>query len=120
MAINRVGYEQFVIKSNQGENTIKTFGPCFGSTYLAAPNGVRTEVFISNIFTNFNNLMFHYKYFLQSLSNCQDGILFVEFDLNLCDQMKKLRWFQINQHLSNYSERIANAAESNFIPEIIS
>lgn len=47
VAINRVGTEEFQVNNATDNNTIKkTFGPCFGSTFISAPDGSRTKVFI--------------------------------------------------------------------------
>lgn len=43
VAINRVGTEEFHIENQMAT---KKFGPCFGSTYISAPDGTRTKVCI--------------------------------------------------------------------------
>lgn len=40
VAINRVGTETYQLRSGG----TKTLGPCFGSTYIAAPDGSRSKV----------------------------------------------------------------------------
>lgn len=40
VAINRVGCEKFQLDSGSE----KVFGPCFGSSYIATPDGSRTKV----------------------------------------------------------------------------
>lgn len=53
VAINRVGTEHFEneFTSADGKPAHKDFGPFYGSSYVAAPNGARTPVctLISNI-----------------------------------------------------------------------
>lgn len=46
VAINRVGTEHFPneFTSADGKSAHKDFGPFYGSSYVAAPNGARTPV----------------------------------------------------------------------------
>lgn len=43
VALNRIGIEKF---NKSGESEEKVVGPFFGSTYITAPDGCRTKVFV--------------------------------------------------------------------------
>lgn len=64
VAINRVGTESFPNKftSGDGKESHNEFGMFYGSSYITAPDGTRTE----------------------GLSRTEDGLLVTEVDLNLC------------------------------------
>lgn len=55
VAINRVGTEHFEneFTSADGKPAHKDFGPFYGSSYVAAPNGARTPV--CNLISGTNN-----------------------------------------------------------------
>ncbi|XP_037941757.1 beta-ureidopropionase [Teleopsis dalmanni] len=99
VAINRVGNEEFPNEytSGDGQKAHKVFGPFYGSTYVAAPNGARTP----------------------GLSRDKDGILITELDLNLCRQVKDFWSFRMTQRLPLYVESLQKATELNFQPQII-
>lgn len=102
--INRVGTEQFPNEytSGDGNKAHKEFGPFYGSSYVAAPDGSRTPVR--------NNPIRGYKdgndniVYLQSLSRDKDGLLVVELDLNLCRQVKDFWGFRMTQRVPLYAE----------------
>ncbi|EDW82829.1 uncharacterized protein Dwil_GK10205 [Drosophila willistoni] len=97
--INRVGIEQFPNEytSGDGQKAHKDFGPFYGSTYVAAPDGSRTP----------------------SLSRSRDGLLITEMDLNLCRQVKDFWGFRMTQRLPLYAESFQKASEPDFKPQII-
>ncbi|KAH8370675.1 hypothetical protein KR093_004627 [Drosophila rubida] len=97
--INRVGTEEFPNEytSGDGQPAHKQFGPFYGSTYVAAPDGSRTP----------------------SLSRCQDGLLVTELDLNLCRQVKDFWGFRQTQRLPLYAESLQKASELDFKPQIV-
>lgn len=97
--INRVGTEEFPNEytSGDGRPAHKEFGPFYGSTYVAAPDGSRTP----------------------SLSRCNDGLLVTELDLNLCRQVKDFWGFRQTQRLPLYAESFQKASELDFKPQII-
>lgn len=69
-AINRVGTETFpnAFTSGDGGAAHADFGHFYGSSYVAAPDGRRTE----------------------GLSRCRDGLLVVDCDLNLVQQVRSV------------------------------
>ncbi|KAI5651532.1 carbon-nitrogen hydrolase domain-containing protein [Phthorimaea operculella] len=75
--INRVGTEQF--NENQVSRTY------YGSSYVTAPNGVRTP----------------------GLSRVRDGILIAEIDLNLCRQVKDHWGFHMTGRLDAYAKELS-------------
>ncbi|XP_055316237.1 beta-ureidopropionase-like isoform X2 [Sitodiplosis mosellana] len=93
VAINRVGTEKFTLESGAK----KVFGPCFGSTYITAPDGGRTK----------------------SLSRHRDGMLYAELDLDLCKQMREKCGFHESHRLSYYKNKWIQAADTSYIPQII-
>ncbi|XP_033238522.1 beta-ureidopropionase isoform X2 [Drosophila pseudoobscura] len=97
--INRVGTEKFPNEYTSGDGTTahKEFGPFYGSSYVAAPDGSRTP----------------------SLSRDKDGLLVTELDLNLCRQIKDFWGFRMTQRLSLYAESFQRASKSDFKPQII-
>ncbi|ALC41465.1 pyd3 [Drosophila busckii] len=97
--INRVGTEQFPNEytSGDGRPAHKDFGPFYGSTYVAAPDGSRTP----------------------SLSRCNDGLLVTELDLNLCRQVKDFWGFRQTQRLPLYAESLQKATQPDFKPQVI-
>lgn len=99
VAINRVGTEEFpnAFTSGDGQPAHKDFGPFYGSTYVAAPNGARTP----------------------GLSRDRDGLLIVEMDLNLCRQIKDIWGFRLTQRLPLYAESLNEAIKHDFKPQII-
>ncbi|XP_055838698.1 beta-ureidopropionase [Episyrphus balteatus] len=99
VAINRVGTEEFPneFTSGDGKNAHKEFGPFYGSSYVAAPDGSRTP----------------------GLSRSSDGLLIAEVDLNLCRQVKDFWGFRMTQRLPMYAESFAKASELDFKPQII-
>ncbi|XP_050324662.1 beta-ureidopropionase [Bactrocera neohumeralis] len=99
VAINRVGSEEFPNEytSGDGKKAHKVFGPFYGSSYVAAPNGARTP----------------------GLSRHRDGLLVTELDLNLCRQVKDFWNFPMTQRLPLYAESFKRASELDFKPQVI-
>nr|XP_014099409.1 beta-ureidopropionase [Bactrocera oleae] len=99
VAINRVGSEEFPNEytSGDGQKAHKVFGPFYGSSYVAAPNGARTP----------------------GLSRHRDGLLVTELDLNLCRQVKDFWNFPMTQRLPLYAESLKRASELDFKPQVI-
>lgn len=99
VAINRVGNERFPnnFTSGDGKDAHDTFGPFYGSTYIASPDGSRTP----------------------GLSRISNGLLIAEVDLNLCRQVKDFWGFRMTQRLPLYAESFAQASALNFKPQII-
>lgn len=99
MQINRVGTESFPneFSSGDGKPAHKEFGPFYGSTYIAAPDGSRTP----------------------GLSRSSDGLLISQVDLNLCRQIKDKWGFRMTQRLPLYAEKFTEASALNFKPQII-
>lgn len=99
VAINRVGTEKFPneFTSGDGKDAHKEFGPFYGSSYVAAPDGSRTP----------------------GLSRSSDGLLIAEVDLNLCRQVKDFWGFRMTQRLPLYAESFAKASELDFKPQLV-
>ncbi|KAL5287352.1 UPB1 family protein [Megaselia abdita] len=98
VAVNRVGTEVYDHEFKSTDGTIHhNFGPLFGSSYVAAPNGHRTP----------------------GLSRNTDGLLITEVDLNLCRQVKDFWGFRMTQRLDVYAESIARASKADFKLQII-
>lgn len=83
--------------SGDGKPAHKDFGPFYGSSYVAAPDGTRTP----------------------GLSRSTDGLLVSELDLNLCRQIKDKWGFRMTQRLPMYGEKFTEASQLNFKPQII-
>lgn len=98
-AINRIGTETFPHEFTSGDKkpAHKSFGQFYGSSYITAPNGIRTP----------------------GLSRTQDGLLIAEMDLNLCRQTKDHWGFQMTQRLEMYAEAFSRAAKLDYKPQII-
>lgn len=99
VAINRVGTEIFPNEFSSADKkpAHKDFGPFYGSSYVAAPDGSRTP----------------------GLSRDNDGLLIVEADLNLCRQIKDKWGFRMTQRLPLYAEKFTEASKLDFKPQII-
>ncbi|CAO1330625.1 unnamed protein product [Diamesa serratosioi] len=99
VAINRVGTEIFPNEFSSADKkpAHKDFGPFYGSSYVAAPDGSRTP----------------------GLSRDLDGLLIVEADLNLCRQIKDKWGFRMTQRLPMYAEKFTEASKLDFKPQII-
>jgi beta-ureidopropionase len=99
VAINRVGTEIFpnAFTSGNGEPAHQDFGPFYGSSYIAAPDGSRTP----------------------GLSRVRDGLLIAEMDLNLCRQVKDHWGFRMTQRLPLYAESLAKAVQNDYEPQVI-
>ncbi|EFA05647.1 beta-ureidopropionase [Tribolium castaneum] len=98
-AINRVGTEIFETEftSGDGKPAHKEFGHFYGSSYIAAPDGSRS----------------------QGLSRDKTGLLIAELDLNLCRQVRDHWSFQMTQRLDMYAELLAKVVQPDFKPQII-
>lgn len=121
VAINRVGTEEFPNEytSGDGRPAHKEFGPFYGSSYVAAPDGSRTPVSVMIPELNLSKFLIVIDT-LQSLSRSQDGLLVTELDLNLCRQVKDFWGFRQTQRLPLYAESLQKASELDFKPQIIS
>lgn len=99
VAINRVGTEIFPNEFSSADKkpAHKDFGPFYGSSYVAAPDGSRTP----------------------GLSRDHDGLLIVEADLNLCRQIKDKWGFRMTQRLPMYAEKFTEASKLDFKPQVI-
>lgn len=99
VAINRVGTEIFPNEFSSADKkpAHKDFGPFYGSSYVAAPDGSRTP----------------------GLSRDNDGLLIVEADLNLCRQIKDKWGFRMTQRLPLYAEKFTEASKLDFKPQVI-
>lgn len=99
VAINRVGTEMYdhEFTSANGKPAHNDFGPFYGSSYVAAPNGHRTH----------------------GLSRNSDGLLITEVDLNLCRQVKDFWGFRMTQRLDVYAESFGKATKLGFKPQVI-
>jgi beta-ureidopropionase len=99
VAINRVGTEIFPneFTSADGKPAHKDFGHFYGSSYVAAPDGRRT----------------------QGLSRTRDGLLVCEVDLNLNRQTKDKWGFRMTQRLDMYAQELTEASKLDFKPNII-
>ncbi|EGR32979.1 hypothetical protein IMG5_064870 [Ichthyophthirius multifiliis] len=99
VAINRVGTEQFPNKftSGDGKNAHNDFGHFYGSSYVAAPDGTRTP----------------------GLSRTQDGLLVVDIDLNLCQQIKDKWGFTMTGRHDYYAEKLNEYVLKGFKQQLI-
>jgi len=99
VAINRVGTETFPneFSSGDGKPAHKDFGPFYGSSYVAAPDGSRTP----------------------GLSRNSDGLLICQMDLNLCRQIKDKWGFRMTQRLPLYGEKFTDASKLDYKPQIV-
>ncbi|XP_056636319.1 beta-ureidopropionase-like [Diorhabda sublineata] len=98
-AVNRVGTEVFEndFTMGDGKPPHRESDYYFGSSYVTAPNGVRTP----------------------GLSRTKNGLLIAEMDLNLCRQVKDHWGFQLSQRLDLYADLLSRATRSDFTPQII-
>lgn len=99
VGINRVGTESFPneFTSADGKPAHKDFGPFYGSSYVAAPDGTRTP----------------------GLSRLRDGLLVTEVDLNLNRQTKDKWGFRMTQRLDLYAKTLTEAAKPGYKGQII-
>lgn len=88
VAINRVGTEIFpnAFTSGDGKPAHNDFGPFYGSSYVAAPDGTRTP----------------------GLSRHNDGLLVTKMDLNLCRQMSDKWGIKMTQRLDLYAKSLTD------------
>ncbi|RWS28725.1 beta-ureidopropionase-like protein [Leptotrombidium deliense] len=95
-AINRVGSETFPneFTSGDGKPAHNTFGHFYGSSYIAAPDGSRSE----------------------GLSRVSDGVLIAKIDLNLCRQIKDIWGFRMTQRLDLYAKCLNEVVSPDFKP----
>ncbi|KAK9876068.1 hypothetical protein WA026_011178 [Henosepilachna vigintioctopunctata] len=98
-AINRIGTEVFPNEFCSGDKkpAHKEFGHFYGSSYVSAPNGSRS----------------------QGLSRTKTGLLIAELDLNLCRQARDKWCFQMTQRLDMYAESLQRAVKLDYVPQII-
>jgi beta-ureidopropionase len=94
-----VGTETFPneFSSADGKPAHKDFGPFYGSSYVASPDGSRTP----------------------SLSRTRDGLLVSEVDLNLCRQIKDKWGFRMTQRLDMYGEKFTAASSLSYKPQVM-
>ena len=83
--------------SGDGKPAHKDFGPFYGSSYIAAPDGSRTP----------------------ALSRDSDGLLVAEMDLNLCRQIKDKWGFRMTQRLDLYADLLNKATQLDFKPQVV-
>ncbi|CAG9790899.1 unnamed protein product [Diatraea saccharalis] len=98
-AINRVGTEKFPneFTSGDGKPAHKEFGHFYGSSYITAPDGVRTP----------------------GLSRVRDGLLISQIDLNMCRQIRDKWGFTMTQRLNLYAESLNDAVKHDYKQQII-
>jgi len=98
-SINRVGTESFEneFTSADGFPAHKDFGEFYGSSYVAAPNGSRT----------------------QGLSRTKEGLLVASIDLNLCERVADKWCFKMTGRYGEYGELLKNYASHEFKRNII-
>lgn len=98
-AINRVGTETFPNEFTSGDKNPahKAFGHFYGSSYITAPNGLRTP----------------------GLSRSNEGLLVAEVDLNLCRQSSDKFGFQMTARLAMYADKLKDATYPDYKPQII-
>ncbi|KAB0791736.1 hypothetical protein PPYR_03536 [Photinus pyralis] len=99
VAVNRVGTETFPhpFTSGDGGEPHTDFGNFYGSSYVTAPNGVRTP----------------------GLSRLRNGLLVTELDLNLCRQVRDHWGIQLTQRLDLYASTLSEATKLDFVPQVI-
>ena len=97
--INRVGTEHFEneFTSANGKPAHKDFGHFYGSSYVASPDGSRTEGLCRNM----------------------DGILISEVDLNLCRQVRDGWCFRMTGRFDMYRDLLAKATGKGFEAQIV-
>lgn len=97
--INRVGTEVFPneFTSANGQPAHKDFGHFYGSSYVASPDGSRTE----------------------SLDRNKDGIIITEVDLNLCRQVRDGWGFRMTGRFNMYRDLLAKCTSENFEQQIV-
>ncbi|XP_055327677.1 beta-ureidopropionase-like [Paramacrobiotus metropolitanus] len=98
-SINRVGTETFpnAFTSGDGKSAHKDFGPFYGSSYVTAPDGIRTP----------------------GLSRERDGLLVVQMDLNLNRQVSDKWGFKMTQRLDHYAAEFAKLAKREYLPHTV-
>lgn len=99
VAINRVGTETFenAFTSGDGKPSHKDFGPFYGSSYVAFPDGSRTP----------------------GLSRDRDGLLVTEVDLNTNRQVKDQWKFSMTARYELYAELLNDYIKTDFKPQIV-
>ncbi|KAH7372895.1 hypothetical protein KP509_17G027500 [Ceratopteris richardii] len=98
-AINRVGTEVFPrpFTSGDGKPEHADFGHFYGSSYFSSPDASCTPC----------------------LSRCQDGLMIVDMDLNLCRQVKDKWGFPMTARYDKYAHLLKNYVREDFKPQII-
>jgi len=99
VGINRVGTEKFphAFTSGDGKPSHHDFGPFYGSSYVAFPDGSRTP----------------------GLSRDRDGLLVIEVDLNINRQIRDKWGFTMTGRHNMYSELLNEYIKPTFRPQII-
>lgn len=99
IGINRVGTEVFPneFSSGDGRPAHRDFGPFYGSSYAAAPDGSRTP----------------------GLARDRDGLLVSQIDLNLTRQVRDKWGFQMTGRLDMYADFLAAYIEPGFRPDVV-
>eukprot|EP00768_Dysnectes_brevis_P004372 gnl/Dysnectes_brevis/313_a347_3817.p2 GENE.gnl/Dysnectes_brevis/313_a347_3817~~gnl/Dysnectes_brevis/313_a347_3817.p2 ORF type:complete len:443 (+),score=115.61 gnl/Dysnectes_brevis/313_a347_3817:1801-3129(+) len=97
VAINRVGTEVFPreFTSGDGKPAHRDFGHFYGSSYVAAPNSMRTP----------------------PLSRTMDGVLISEVDLNLCRQIRDGWMFNVTMRPELYADLLTRYCQHDFKPQ---
>lgn len=99
IGINRVGTEHFpnAFTSGNGKESHHDFGHFYGSTYLTAPDGIRTP----------------------GLSRTEDGLLVAEVDLNMCRQIKDSWKFSMTGRHGMYAKMLSEYVKPDFKPDLV-
>jgi hypothetical protein len=95
----QVGTESFPreFTSGDGRPAHRDFGPFYGSSYVAAPDGSRSC----------------------SLARHRDGVLLAELDLNLVRQTRDKWGFQMTARYELYAELMARFVRPDFKPQLV-
>ena len=98
-AINRVGTETFpnAWTSGDGGPPHTDFGPFYGSSYVAGPDGSRTP----------------------SLARHRDGLLVCDLDLNLNRQVRDKWGFQMTARYPLYRDLLSRFCQPGFQPQVV-
>lgn len=99
VSINRVGTEVFPneFTNGSGQPAKKTFGHFYGSSYVSAPDGSRTN----------------------GLSRLRDGLLVVDVDLNQIQHVRDTWMFQNTARFPLYSKFLNDYIKLGFKPQVV-
>ncbi|KAL6768363.1 hypothetical protein ACKKBF_B38855 [Auxenochlorella protothecoides x Auxenochlorella symbiontica] len=99
-AINRVGTELYphaFTTGVQGQGPRQDMGPFYGSSYVAAPDASRTP----------------------GLSRDREGLLVVDADLNLCQQVRDRWGFQMTARYPLYAQLLGDFIKPGYKPQVV-